>query len=127
METAKHFSLPPEPVDVSYVKELTKDQIQTCQWSTLDLCGPDSWTVILGLGQSPHIAPVQKHCDAVGVRLNVWRLGVDFEIIGQNWFVDELAKGGGLVIRPDQHILSRIAADSTGEDVIAQLNKHLGI
>ncbi|CAP94022.1 hypothetical protein E8E15_010335 [Penicillium rubens] len=127
-EAAKRSSLPQKPVDVSYVRELDLDQARACQWSTLDLCGPDSWTLILGQEQEiPHITLLQKHCNMIGVRLNIWRLGVDFEIVRQSWFADELVNGGGVLIRPDQHILARVSAETNGEDLIMEVNNHLGI
>ncbi|KAK4866366.1 hypothetical protein LT330_008298 [Penicillium expansum] len=127
-EAAKRSSLPQEPVDVSYVKELDADQVRACQWSTLDLCGSDSWTLILGKEQQrPHIMLFQKHCNVIGLPLNTWCLGSDFEIIRQSWFADELIDGGGILIRPDQHILARVSFETNGEDLIAEVNKHLGI
>ncbi|CAG8021597.1 unnamed protein product [Penicillium nalgiovense] len=127
-EAAKRSSLPQKPVDVFYIKELDEDQVRAFQWSTLDLCGPDSWTLVLGQEQEiPHITFLQKHCNMIGVRLNIWRLGVDFEIIRQSWFVDELVNGGGVLIRPDQHILARVSDGTNGEHLIMEVNKHLGI
>ncbi|CAI7572640.1 unnamed protein product [Penicillium discolor] len=127
-QAAKLSSLPREPVDVSYVRELDADQVRACQWSTLDLCGPDSWTLILGKEQqNHHIALLQKHFNVVGLTLNTWRLGVDFEIARQSWLADELVNGGGILIRPDQHILARVSTETNGEDVIEEVSKHLGI
>lgn len=125
---AKGFLLAQGPVDVSYIKELNQNQVQACQWSTLDLCGPDSWTLILGREQqNTHIALLQEHCENVGLSINTWCLGLDFELVRQSWFADELTNNGGILIRPDQHILARLVADTTGEDVIAEVNKYLGI
>ncbi|CAG8197121.1 unnamed protein product [Penicillium nalgiovense] len=127
-EAAKRSSLPQKPVDVFYIKEFVEDQVRAFQWSTLDLCGPDSWTLVLGQEQEiPHITFLQKHFNMIGVRLNIWRLGVDFEIIRQSWFIDELANGGGVLIRPDQHILARVSDGTNGEHLIMEVNKHLGI
>ncbi|CAI7607559.1 unnamed protein product [Penicillium glandicola] len=127
-EAAKRSFLPREPVDVSYVKELDADQVQACQWSTLDLCGPESWTLILGKQQqNPDVTLLQKYCNVIGIPLNSWRLGVDFEIVGQSWFANELVNGGGVLVRPDQHILARITAETNGAEVIAEVNKHLAI
>ncbi|CAI7596681.1 unnamed protein product [Penicillium palitans] len=127
-QAAKRSSLPRDPVDVSYVRELDASQVRVCQWSTLDLCGPDSWTLILGKEQrNPHIALLQKHFNVIGLTLNTWRLGVDFEIVRQSWFAGELVNGGGILIRPDQHILARVPTETSGEDVIEEVSKHLGI
>ncbi|KAJ5767388.1 uncharacterized protein N7511_005004 [Penicillium nucicola] len=117
--------LPRGPIDVSYVRELDQDQIQACQWSTLDLCAPDSWTLILGQkGQSSQIPRFQAHCDTIKLKLNIWRAGLDFDIIKQSRFADEL-NFQGILVRPDQHIFMRVDS-STGEDLITGLNRHLG-
>ncbi|KGO75027.1 Monooxygenase, FAD-binding [Penicillium italicum] len=117
-----------EPVDVSYVKELDADQVRACQWSTLDLCGPDSWSLILGKEQQDtQITLLQKHFSVIGLPLHTWRLGEDFEVVGQSWFANELVHGGGILIRPDQHILARVSVERNAEDVILIVNKHLGI
>ncbi|KAG0158527.1 hypothetical protein PDIDSM_6042 [Penicillium digitatum] len=127
-EAAKRSSLPRDPVDVSYVKELGADQVRACQWSTLDLCGPDSWTLILGKEQqNPQISFLQKHFSVVGLPLNTWRLGMDFEIVKQSWFANELIHGGGILIRPDQHILARVSIEAKGKDLVTEVSKHLGI
>ncbi|GLI81110.1 hypothetical protein PoHVEF18_009481 [Penicillium ochrochloron] len=46
-ETARS-ALPSQPIDVSYVIELDEKQIEERRWSTLDLCAPDGFTLILG-------------------------------------------------------------------------------
>ncbi|KAJ6001280.1 hypothetical protein N7522_006507 [Penicillium canescens] len=120
--------LPQDPIDVSYVKELDEDQVQSCQWSTLDLCAPDSWTLILGQDKpSLQTSQFQEHCDAIKIKLSIWRAGLDFDIIKQSWFADELNNNGGILVRPDQHIFMRVSDCTTGEDLIAGLNKHLGL
>ena len=127
-EVARRSSLPRKPVDVSYIKEIDQEQVRACQWSTLDLCGPESWTLILGQEQEiPHITRLQEHCNIVGVPLHIWRPGADFQIVRQSWFADELANGGGVLIRPDQHILARVSTETNGEDLVVEVNKHLGI
>lgn len=126
-QVAKSSLLPQEPVDVSYVKELGADQVRACQWCTLDLCGPDSWSLIPGKEyQNPSIALLQKQLNVIGLSLNTWRLGVDFEIVRQSWFADELVNGGGILIRPDQHILARVSTETNVEDVVEEVRKHLG-
>lgn len=121
-------SIPHEPVDVSYVKELDANQIEACQWSTLDLCGPDSWTLILGRDQSTsHASTFKQHCDNINIRLNIWRFGTDFEIAKQDWFGNELVNNGGVLVRPDQHILTRVTTDTTGEELFTEVKRHIGV
>jgi hypothetical protein len=113
---------------VSYVKELDEKQIEKFQWSTLDLCGPDSWTLILGRDQpTSHASKLKQYCGSVRIGLNVWRVDDDFIIIKQDWFGDELINNGGLLIRPDQHILTRVASDTTAEDMFRELKRHIGV
>lgn len=127
-KVGKHNALPREPVDVSYVKELSKKEVESCQWSTLDLCGPDSWTLILGRDQLlPRLSSLENHCDSIGLGLNVWRLGGDFELTKKNVFEDELSNGGGILIRPDQHIIMRVTSHTTGDDMLKELRGHLGV
>ncbi|KAJ5593966.1 uncharacterized protein N7459_000174 [Penicillium hispanicum] len=122
-------SLPSQPVDVSYVGELDDEQVQARQWSTLDLCGPDAFTLIVGAKDHQldmQTTLLQKHCAAINVRLNVWRLGTEFEIVKQDWFSAELDKTGGILVRPDQHILVRVSNETTGEELISALSNHFG-
>ncbi|KAJ5086585.1 Monooxygenase FAD-binding [Penicillium alfredii] len=126
---AARSSLPAEPVDVSYVTELSKAQVRDCQWSTLDLCGLDAFTLILGDNDTPlvaQIAQVQKQCAATNIRFNVWRFGKDFEVVKQTWFTAELNKSGGILVRPDQHILAMLTESTTADEVITALRDHLG-
>ena len=122
-------SLPSEPVDVSYVTELSQEQVQACQWSTLDLCAPDTFTLLLGarnVMSVSHVVRLRKYCEAISARLNIWRLGTDFDIIKQAWFAEKLNQTGGILVRPDQHIMMMMSRESTVEDVISILNGHLG-
>lgn len=124
-----YLPIPKEPVDVSYLTELSAGERNALQWSTLDLCSPDSWTLILGQPENEsnqRISHFQKHCAGINSRLNVWRLGTDFEVIRQPSLATEFSKRG-LLIRPDQHILQEIFANTTAEEMIATLSEHLGM
>jgi len=103
-------------VDVSYVDEFSPEDIDARQYSTLDLCDLDKFTLVGDLD-----VPGVKTC----------RPGRDFELIGQageEWLSGAgLKTGGGLLVRPDQHILMVLDADSTVEEVQDVLRQHLGI
>ncbi|KAL4745610.1 hypothetical protein BDW72DRAFT_186380 [Aspergillus terricola var. indicus] len=121
--------LPSAPIDVSYVTELDEKQIEERRWSTLDLCAPDAFTFILGAKDIPlrsDVAQVQKYCEAKNLRLNIWRLGTDFELRSQKWFSMKLNRTGGILVRPDQHIMMVITDTTTGKDVISKFDGHLG-
>lgn len=107
-------SLP--PVDVSYVDEFSADDIELRRYSTLDICDLDKFTLIGDLE-----VPGIKTC----------RIGRDFDVIGQagqEWAKNAgLNDGGGLLLRPDQHILMVLKVDTRVEDVQACLARHLGL
>lgn len=94
------------------------------------MCGPSSWTLIVGPCVSDSqrdsgISQFQEYCESLHLGLNVWRLGTDFQVLEQIWLAAELIQGGFLV-RPDQHILMRVTGYTTGGEMVAALNRHLG-
>ncbi|KIW23324.1 uncharacterized protein PV07_11532 [Cladophialophora immunda] len=107
-----------KPVDVSYVDEFSPADLESHRYSTLDLCDLDKFTLVGRLD-----VPGVKTC----------RLGRDFEVIGeagQKWLAAAgLDVGGGLLVRPDQHILmtqvgSRLEAiEETLERLETQLHR----
>ncbi len=103
------------PVDVSYVDEFSSEDIQLRQYSTLDLCDFDKFTLIGDLE-----VPGVKTC----------RPGRDFELVGpggEEWLeAAGCRKGGGLLLRPDQHILMVLDASTTVQDVQRVMKQHLG-
>ena len=105
------------PVDVSYVDEFSAEDIECRKYSTLDLCDIDKFTLI-GKLEVPNV----KTC----------RLGEDFEVVegdtGREWIKGAgLNDGGGLLVRPDQHILMVLKAETKAEEVEACLQQYLGI
>lgn len=96
--------------------ELSPEEVAARQFSTLDLCELDQFTLIGDLE-----VPGVKTC----------RAGKDFMVIGQageDWLSRAgLKSGGGLLVRPDQHILMVLDVRTTVEDVQEVLKGHLGI
>ena len=97
-------------MDVSYIDEFTPADCEGRQYSTLDLCDFDKFTLIGNLE-----VPGVKTC----------REGREFEVLGekgQEWL---RGVGHGLLVRPDQHILMVLKGDTTVEDVEQCLEQHL--
>jgi hypothetical protein len=96
------------------VDEFSPEDVELRQYSTLDLCHLDQFTLIGDL-------------EVPGVKTCV--LGKDFNVVGeagQQWLKGAgLQDGGGLLVRPDQHILMLLTADTTVEDVESCLRRHL--
>ncbi|OAL33029.1 hypothetical protein AYO22_00114 [Fonsecaea multimorphosa] len=105
-----------KPVDVSYVDEFSPADLESHRFSTLDLCDLDKFTLLGELD-----VPGVKTC----------RVGRDFEVIGeagQKWLAAaRMDVGGGLLVRPDQHILMLLDVGTTTEEVQRRLNAHLGV
>jgi hypothetical protein len=106
------------PVDLQHVYEFSSAEKEVRQYSTLDLCRFDSFTLIINPStfRSEKILKWlellnNKQGKAV-VPLRVAILGVDFDIVfkdqAKEW-LDEFGLGdgkcGGVLVRPDQHIV----------------------
>lgn len=118
---------------MSYVDEFTKDDILRRQFSTLDLAGFDTFTLIVGpdTAWEDKFTRVQELLKRVGVRVQLWVLNKDFLFVDQRQatlfeyeggFVD----GGGLIVRPDQHILGRLSQSTNANEMAALVLSHLG-
>lgn len=124
----------PQPIDLSYVSELTAKEIATKCYSSLDLCSYNAFTLIVGpLSEKLFLDDVSPRSKAnVSVPVNIVVLGRDFEIIPssttQKWLHElRLLEGGGVIVRPDQHILSIFDVETTGLEVSKIIQDHLDI
>lgn len=93
------------------------------------MCNPDSFTLILDEQESQEsirFSDVEKYFKDRKILLNVWRLGMDFDVVRQPWFASEIHRGG-LLIQPDQHILLRISSLTLSDEIISELDHHLGL
>lgn len=122
-----------QPLDVSYVDEFTKDDIVRRQFSTLDLAGFDTFTLIVGPDSAweDKFTRVQELLERVGVRVQLWVLNKDFLIVDQRQATlfenqGEFEDGGGLIVRPDQHILGLLSKSTTAHEMASLVLGHLG-
>lgn len=124
--------IPSSPIDVSYVKEYSEDEISNRTTSTLDLCGYDSFTMIVGSKSiwNQRVDELQTRLNARKIRLSLWASGLDFEFVfphQKQLFLEEarILEDYGLLIRPDQHILALLRPTSTVDDVEGLVMNHL--
>jgi hypothetical protein len=66
-----------------------------------------------------------------GLELNVYFLTMDFDVISsdraKSWVTDAgLAEGGGLLVRPDQHILMPLRETTGAAAILSAMKGHLG-
>ena len=119
-------------MDLAYVREFSDADRAQRQYSTLDLCHEDAFTFVLN-STSPLTERVLQHADKMrrkGLKIEIVQLGRDFDVSpgsnGQNWIDGMgLARGGGLLVRPDQHILLRMSEGSSIEDIQDTLDGYL--
>lgn len=131
--------LPLFPVDLSYIpdSELSPAEKQKRKYSTLDLVAFDAFTFLLG----PAASQIQKGAAVNaskpyverGLKVKIYQSGKDFDVIdgheaAEKWATGAFGAGGKdvLLVRPDQHILSRFVEGSVSEDISRALRNFLG-
>lgn len=122
------------PVDISYVNELSAEYVAARQYSVLDLCAINSFTMVVGSQSSwlDKFRALRRSLAQRRVKLNMFAAGEDFEFtndLHRKLFADgvEFGSGGGLLLRPDQHILTRLSSETTAEEMEAEIVGHLGL
>ncbi len=123
------------PVNVSYVPEFSSSDIAVRKYSTLDLCAVGAFTIILHATHQDawrsRLEMLRDHYHDSGLELNVYLFKVDFDVIsgarGQSWLEGaRLNEGGGLLVRPDQHILLPLEAMTQANEMVSVIEAHLG-
>jgi hypothetical protein len=127
--------------DVSYISELGPEEVAVRRWSTLDLCRFDTMTLFQADTPSARhrailleqlLAETPILGKSSGRILRRITYGVDFETIpgppGEN-FVENArltsALDGGVLVRPDQHILMMIDAKTSAQNIFNAIKGHL--
>lgn len=126
--------LPQEPIDTSYVREFTGDEIAARQWSTLDLLAQGSYTVLAGQMEAweDRYGQLQEVLKPWNLSLKMWAAYCDFEFTDSKQsklFHDnvDFGSGGAILVRPDQHILGCLSETSTIQDMLSLIQKDTGL
>jgi hypothetical protein len=123
-------------IDSSYVDELSPDLIAQKQFSTLDLCRFDSFTILVDEKHADNIRTiVGKALDQLPTNispilpLKIVVQGVDFVLeqgYEKKWSdLTRLNEGQAVLVRPDQHVLAVFGPEVESEDVSKELKGHL--
>ena len=122
-------------INSSYVSELSPDEVQAKQFSTLDLCPFDAFILIADGASAAHwsgcLREMQEQLPPTAASLI--RLVIEgqyFEIQpsvhGQNWIeMMGLRTGQAILVRPDQHILACFGRESGSFEIARELKEHL--
>lgn len=121
------------PVDVSYVRELCEEDVESRQYSTLDLCSFDAFTLIVAINESwsSRFDIAAGLLRAKNIKLELWAADSGFTIVEEEhrelFCKSVLGNGGALLVRPDQHILAYFDAQAKAEDVEQIVKAYLGL
>lgn len=120
-------------IDVSYVKEFSQQDIENRKYSTLDLCPFDKFTLVVGSRTewADRFRDLRSSMEAYGVQVSCRAAGEDFDFVDQkvaDLYISKarLGSGGGLLVRPDQHILQVLDSDDGPEELGTAVLRHLG-
>jgi len=123
----------PEPVDLSYVSDMTASERSQRQYSSLDLCACDKFTLLVSASTEPigMKAEVLALLNHLQIPLSVFQHGNDFSVRegdrSSSWTQKTgLASGGAVLVRPDQHILALFTNTFSAHDVASAIAKHFG-
>jgi hypothetical protein len=115
------------------VAELNDEDLRKRQYSSLDLCSPNSFTALVS-DDGPTIMAINTALEMLGesqIPLEIVTYGKDFTLstpsASGSWAAElELEQGGAALIRPDQHILAILKPGATTLDVAQAIGTHLG-
>ncbi|KAJ5304682.1 Branched-chain-amino-acid aminotransferase [Penicillium atrosanguineum] len=124
-------------IDNSYVHELSEDEVCKKQFSTLDLCGLDTFTLIVDETRAPHFKGIIEGAiqelprEVAGVLpMKLIVHGVDFALQAgpeaQKWTELMNLKKQAILVCPDQHILACLPCNSGTVQLLKSLEGHLG-
>lgn len=118
------------PIDSSYVSELSDDELLAKQYSTLDLCPFDSFTLIATSHWEECFHRLQQLLqDAVAQKVRLVIEGKAFKahpgVHGQNWFETMGLQDQAVLVRPDQHVLACFSHGAEAHEIVNALSKHL--
>lgn len=121
------------PVDLSYVQEFGQDDVDARQFSTLDLVSFDAFTLIVSCHEAwaARFEKLYNLTQPTGITLQFWSMDQDFDFVYEQqrkMFNSGAAfdRGGGVLVRPDQHLLGCVDENATAEDLESLIRKHLG-
>lgn len=123
-------------IDSSYTHELTKTEVCMKQFSTLDLCPLDRFTLFVSESTAPHYQYAVEELlkglpqgTANDFSLQTVVFGVDFTLqldANDGWFNLLKLNQQAVLVRPDQHILTCISTKDSAQALYNNLKEHLG-
>jgi 2-polyprenyl-6-methoxyphenol hydroxylase-like FAD-dependent oxidoreductase len=121
------------PLDVRYVSELSTEESRERQYSNLDLCERDGFTILAPTGTrwTQRVNELERQGVTDLPPIYVREFDVYFEMADTlstaSWIeAMGLCNGRATVLRPDQHILCCLAEDDSGDDLLRSLSSHVG-
>ncbi|TQN67022.1 2,4-dichlorophenol 6-monooxygenase [Colletotrichum shisoi] len=127
--------LPQQPIDLSYVEELSSEQVAARRFSTLDLVQPGTFSLIAGRRRSAWTRRFEESAEVLGyggISLCLWAADEDFvfcdEGHGRLFEQDgRLSHGGAILVRPDQHILECLGPETSVAEIVNCIARHMDV
>ncbi|WQF85230.1 Putative FAD-binding domain, FAD/NAD(P)-binding domain superfamily [Colletotrichum destructivum] len=123
--------LPQQPIDLSYVEELSSEQVAARQFSTLDLVQPGTFNLIVGR-RSAWAGRFKESAEVLGygISLCLWAADEDFAFCdeGHSRLFEQdgrLSHGGVILVRPDQHILECLGPETSATEIVNCIARHM--
>ncbi|KAK2031653.1 FAD binding domain-containing protein [Colletotrichum zoysiae] len=123
--------LPRQPIDASYVTELSREQVAAKRFSTLDLVAPGTFNLITGR-RSAWSARFTESAAALGgaIGSRLWGADEDFAFCNESHrrLYDReggLSQGNAILVRPDQHILACLGPGTSALELVECVKRHL--
>lgn len=121
------------PLDVSYIKEFSEQDVKSRQFSTLDLCSYDRFTLLVGSREkwAQRFQTLEAAMTQYGIRVGLVVAHHDFDFVyerQEQLFAVEgnLSSGFGLLVRPDQHLLRLVQPMDSVASIAKSLVEHQG-
>ncbi|GKT59838.1 FAD binding domain-containing protein [Colletotrichum tofieldiae] len=125
--------LPQQPIDLSYIKELSNEQVAAQQFSTLDLVRPGTFNLIAG-HRSAWARRFKESAEVLGygISLCLWAADKDFVFCSKGhrrlYKQDgHLSRGAAIIVRPDQHILKCLGPETSVTEIVDCVKRYLDV
>ncbi|OLN87753.1 2,4-dichlorophenol 6-monooxygenase [Colletotrichum chlorophyti] len=124
-----------DPIDTSYVKELSREEVAARRFSILDIVSPGTFNLIVGCraAWTSRFNDLRRNLDEkLASRIHLWAADSDFRFSNDEHRKmyeqkGRLSQGGAILVRPDQHILACLCSEASGREMACIVLRHVSL